>query len=166
MILMGAVPARTLVRITRRPPDVLASEDFRANGHGGPVTSLLPVPARGLRWSRCPRKSLRRAALDARKAFVRTLSDADRTLLEQRLAQHLTSLCAEAKVVGGYSPTGFGDQSAARDRGSPRGRRGSSPFPPSTIPPSRSASAPATRSSPVRSESCSRAQRHRSSSPT
>ncbi len=24
----------------RRPPDVLASEDFRANGHGGPVTSL------------------------------------------------------------------------------------------------------------------------------
>ena len=43
------------VRSTRRPPDVLASEDFRANGHGGPVTSLLPGRPAGLRWSRCPR---------------------------------------------------------------------------------------------------------------
>ncbi len=50
--------------------------------------------------------SLRRAALDARKAFVRTLSDGERTVLEQRLAQHLTSLCASAKVVGGYAPLG------------------------------------------------------------
>ena len=52
------------------------------------------------------KESLRRAALDARKALVRTLSDADRALLEQRLAEHLTSLCAEAKVVGGYAPLG------------------------------------------------------------
>jgi len=52
------------------------------------------------------KEGLRRAALEARKAFVRTLSDAERTLLEQRLAQHLTSLCAEAKVVGGYAPLG------------------------------------------------------------
>jgi 5-formyltetrahydrofolate cyclo-ligase len=52
------------------------------------------------------KEALRRAALDARKAFVRTLSDGERTLLEQRLAQHLTSLCAEAKVVGGYAPLG------------------------------------------------------------
>ena len=52
------------------------------------------------------KEALRRAALDARKAFVATLSDADRALLEQRLAQHLTSLCAEAKVVGGYAPLG------------------------------------------------------------
>jgi 5-formyltetrahydrofolate cyclo-ligase len=50
--------------------------------------------------------ALRRAALDARKAFVRTLSDGDRTLAEQSLAQHLTSLCANAKVVGGYAPLG------------------------------------------------------------
>jgi 5-formyltetrahydrofolate cyclo-ligase len=50
--------------------------------------------------------TLRRAAIDARKAFVRNLSDADRTLLERRLAEHLTSLCAGAKVVGGYSPLG------------------------------------------------------------
>src|SRR3954451_16853536 len=41
MIHLGAVPARALAWDTRRPPDVLASEDFRANGHGGPVTSLL-----------------------------------------------------------------------------------------------------------------------------
>jgi len=52
------------------------------------------------------KESLRRLALDARKAFVATITDMERTLLEQRLAQHLTSLCAEAKVVGGYAPLG------------------------------------------------------------
>ena len=52
------------------------------------------------------KESLRRAALDARKAFVRTLSDADRARLEQRLAQNLTSLFAGVSVVGGYHPLG------------------------------------------------------------
>jgi 5-formyltetrahydrofolate cyclo-ligase len=52
------------------------------------------------------KESLRRAALDARKAYVQTLSDAERFLLEQRLARHLTSLCADAAVVGGYAPLG------------------------------------------------------------
>ena len=52
------------------------------------------------------KESLRRAALEARKAYVRTLSDAERFLLEQRLAHHLTSLCADAAVVGGYAPLG------------------------------------------------------------
>jgi 5-formyltetrahydrofolate cyclo-ligase len=52
------------------------------------------------------KESLRTAALEARKAFARTLSDGERTLLEESLAQHLTSLCAEAKVVGGYAPLG------------------------------------------------------------
>lgn len=52
------------------------------------------------------KESLRTAALDARKAFARTLSDGERALLEERLARHLTSLCAEAKVVGGYAPLG------------------------------------------------------------
>lgn len=50
--------------------------------------------------------SLRFAALEARKAFVRTLDDATRTLLERQLAEHLTALCASARVVGGYSPMG------------------------------------------------------------
>jgi len=50
--------------------------------------------------------SLRRAALEARKAFVRTLDDGHRALLERRLAEHLTGLCASASVVGGYSPLG------------------------------------------------------------
>src|SRR3954470_14284128 len=49
---------------------------------------------------------LRRAALEARKAFVATLSDADRALLERRLAEHLTSLFAGVSVVGGYCPLG------------------------------------------------------------
>jgi 5-formyltetrahydrofolate cyclo-ligase len=52
------------------------------------------------------KESLRRAALDARKAFVRTLSDADRARLEQRLAQNLTALFAGVSVVGGYCPMG------------------------------------------------------------
>jgi len=52
------------------------------------------------------KEPLRRAALDARKAFVGTLSDADRALLEQALAENLTSLCVEAAVVGGYAPLG------------------------------------------------------------
>ena len=53
-----------------------------------------------------PKELLRAAALEARKAFARTLSDAKRTLLEEALAQHLTGLCAAARVVGGYSPMG------------------------------------------------------------
>jgi len=52
------------------------------------------------------KESLRRAALDARKAFVRTLSDGDRARLEQRLAQNLTSLFAGVSVVAGYHPLG------------------------------------------------------------
>jgi 5-formyltetrahydrofolate cyclo-ligase len=52
------------------------------------------------------KETLRRAALEARKAFVRTLSDSQRTRLEQKLAEHLTSFCREASVVGGYAPLG------------------------------------------------------------
>jgi 5-formyltetrahydrofolate cyclo-ligase len=52
------------------------------------------------------KESLRQAALDARKAFVRTLSDAEKALLEQRLAEKLTSLFAGVTVVGGYCPLG------------------------------------------------------------
>jgi 5-formyltetrahydrofolate cyclo-ligase len=52
------------------------------------------------------KETLRRLALDARKAFVRTLSDADRALLERQLAEHLTSLFAGVSVVGGYCPLG------------------------------------------------------------
>ena len=52
------------------------------------------------------KNALRLAALDARKAFVATLSDAQRALLERRLAERLTALCAEASVVACYSPIG------------------------------------------------------------
>jgi 5-formyltetrahydrofolate cyclo-ligase len=52
------------------------------------------------------KETLRRAALDARKAFVRTLSDGTRERLEHKLAQHLTSLFAGVAVVGGYCPLG------------------------------------------------------------
>jgi 5-formyltetrahydrofolate cyclo-ligase len=52
------------------------------------------------------KEALRRAALDARKAFVRTLSDAARSRLEQKLAERLTSTWAGATVVGGYAPLG------------------------------------------------------------
>jgi 5-formyltetrahydrofolate cyclo-ligase len=50
--------------------------------------------------------TLRSAGIEARKAFVRTLSDADRALLERQLAEHLTSLFAGVSVVGGYCPLG------------------------------------------------------------
>ena len=50
--------------------------------------------------------ALRQAALEARKAYVRTLDDAHRQLLERRLAEHLTSLLAHAAVVAGYHPLG------------------------------------------------------------
>lgn len=52
------------------------------------------------------KETLRRAALEARKAFVRTLSDAERATLEHRLAEHLTSVFAGVAVVGGYCPLG------------------------------------------------------------
>lgn len=52
------------------------------------------------------KEALRRAGLDARKAFVATISDADRALLERRLAERLTSLFAGVAVVGGYCPLG------------------------------------------------------------
>jgi 5-formyltetrahydrofolate cyclo-ligase len=52
------------------------------------------------------KESLRKAALDARKAYVRTLSDGERARLEHKLAQHLTSLFAGVSVVGGYCPLG------------------------------------------------------------
>ncbi len=50
--------------------------------------------------------ALRRDAIEARKAFVRALSDAERTLLERKLAEQLTAICAGATVVAGYSPLG------------------------------------------------------------
>jgi 5-formyltetrahydrofolate cyclo-ligase len=52
------------------------------------------------------KESLRRAALDARKAYVRTLSDGQRAKLEQKLAENLTSIWAGATVVAGYAPLG------------------------------------------------------------
>jgi len=57
-----------------------------------------PVPAL--------KEALRRSALDARKAFVRTLSDAQRARLEKKLAEHLTSVLANASIVAGYAPLG------------------------------------------------------------
>ena len=53
-----------------------------------------------------PKEQIRHAALAARKDYVQALSDAERALAERRLAEHLTSLCKGAKVVGGYSPLG------------------------------------------------------------
>jgi 5-formyltetrahydrofolate cyclo-ligase len=44
--------------------------------------------------------------LEARKAFVRTLDDGHRAILERKLAERLTSLCAHASIVAGYAPMG------------------------------------------------------------
>jgi len=73
----------------------VASEDFRQTATVGPS---LPFDL--------SKDSLRRTALDARKAFVSTLDDGHKALLEQKLAEHLTSLCAHSSVVAGYAPMG------------------------------------------------------------
>jgi 5-formyltetrahydrofolate cyclo-ligase len=52
------------------------------------------------------KETLRQAALEARKAYVATLSDADRARLEDALAKVLRPLFADARVIGGYSPLG------------------------------------------------------------
>ena len=71
------------------------------------LTPLPPVPG-GPEPSvnALAKEALRRSAMDARKAFVRSLSDGERAVLERRLAERLTSLCAGASVVGGYAPLG------------------------------------------------------------
>jgi 5-formyltetrahydrofolate cyclo-ligase len=74
----------------------VASEDFRQTAT---VVPSPPFPA-------LAKAALRSAALNARKEYVGGLSDADRTLLERRLAEQLTSICANATVVAGYSPLG------------------------------------------------------------
>lgn len=74
----------------------VASEDFRQ------TATVVPSPPH----PSLSKESLRRTALDARKAFVRTLDDASRTILEQQLATRVTALCASARVVAGYSPLG------------------------------------------------------------
>ncbi len=82
----------------------VASEDFRQTTTvvpSPPVPPGEPIPAPKL-----SKDSLRRAALDARKAYVATLSDAQRASLEAKLARRLTALCAEATVVGGYAAIG------------------------------------------------------------
>ena len=98
---MGVVPARaTLFPLGFGSHGAhltfVASEDFRQTAT---VVPSPPFPA-------LTKAALRSAALDARKAYVATLSDADRTLLERRLAEQLTAVCAAATVVGGYSPLG------------------------------------------------------------
>lgn len=49
---------------------------------------------------------LRKAALAERKAFHQSLSDADRTQLEAKLAERLTAILAGARIVAGYAPMG------------------------------------------------------------
>ncbi len=84
----------------------VASEDFRQTATVVPSLPPLPPDAHAHGPQPLAKDALRRTALEARKNFVRTLSDAERALLERRVAEHLTSLCAGAKVVGGYSPIG------------------------------------------------------------
>src|SRR5690242_199951 len=106
---MGAVPALA-IRISGGSGSYGAHLTFgrqRILGQTAMVVPSPPVPPRPLpEIGPLSKDALRRAALDARKAFVRTLSDGKRAVLEEQLARHLTSLCAAAKVVGGYAPLG------------------------------------------------------------
>src|SRR6478735_1148345 len=106
---MGAVPAR-VTRVSLGSGSHGAHLTFWRQRILGQTAMVVPSPPflSGPQPEMEPlsKDPLRQIALDARKAFVATISDAERTLLEQRLAQHLTSLCAEASVVGGYAPLG------------------------------------------------------------
>jgi 5-formyltetrahydrofolate cyclo-ligase len=82
----------------------VASEDFRQTATVVPSPPSPPEPGPAI--PPLSKDALRSAALEARKALVRTLDDAGRTLLEEQLAANLTNLCASARVVGGYSPLG------------------------------------------------------------
>ena len=64
------------------------------------------IPGPGPEPTPLGKDALRQSAIEARKAFVATLSDAEKALLERRLGERLTALCAEAKVVAGYAPIG------------------------------------------------------------
>lgn len=107
---MGAVPA-LIIRVSGGSGSYGAHLTFwrqRILGQTAMVVPSLPPDRASPRPLPEPltKEALRRAALDARKAFVRTLSDADRARLEKKLAQHLTSLLAGSAVVGGYAPMG------------------------------------------------------------
>ncbi len=78
--------------------------DFRQTATVVPSPPLPPGPRQP--FPALAKAALRATALDARKAYVRALSDAGRTVLERRLAEQLTAICAGATVVGGYSPIG------------------------------------------------------------
>ena len=71
-----------------------------------PSPPFTPAPGPRPEMEPLSKDSLRTAALNARKAFVRTLSDGERALLEQQLAENLTSICAHSRVIGGYAPLG------------------------------------------------------------
>ena len=110
-------------------------------------------PARRPEMEPLGKESLRRAALDARKAFVRTLSR--RRARPARAAARPASHLALRRSHGRRRLCSDRDRRSARcwpPRKRARSAR-SSPFPRSTIPPSRSASAPAIRwSRPVRDD--------------
>ena len=112
---MGAVPARTLVRITWLPPDVKASVDFPATAHGGPVTPSSNRPASckrgraieappGARYLRAMSdKSTLRARLRAeRRAHVAALPASTRALILSRPPAPVAALVLEGSIVGLY----------------------------------------------------------------
>ena len=82
----------------------MASEDFRQTATVVPSPPIPPGPGPG--HVPLGKDALRLAAIDARKALVATMSDAQRALLERQLGERLTALCAKARVVAGYAPIG------------------------------------------------------------
>ena len=93
---MGAVPGRILVRHTRFPPDVNASEDFPATAHGGPVTH----PAAEQRV--IDKKPLRAALKQRRADHVAAIPDFQRALLFRRPPAPVAELVPEGAVIGVY----------------------------------------------------------------
>ena len=95
----------------RRPPDVLASEDFRANGHGGPVTS--PRPARctwGLRFVPLSKEASAPAALERARAMSATQRRRTRAAGGAVLRPSPGPPCARGRGRRRLRPAWLGDQ--------------------------------------------------------
>ncbi len=98
---MGAVPGWTLVRHTRFPPDVSASEDFLATAHGG---SRHPPPFAAKAVHVIDKQALRTELRERRRQHAAEIPDSMRGLLFLRPPTGLLDLVPEGATVGAYYP--------------------------------------------------------------
>ncbi len=95
---MGAVPGWTLVRHTRFPPDVNASEDFLATAHGGPVTHLPSAE----RPRVTDKQALRAELKQRRRDHVAAIPEWQQGLLFARPPETIAALVPAGAVISAF----------------------------------------------------------------